>query len=191
MFIFESTSNTRAVLPGSTKYIRSDLPTSVTESERLWLLENGIATVIDLRTDKERLAMPCPLADDGRFTYHCIPLTDGDRVPDSVAAVPMSYIRMVDSEFERVMTILLSATGGVLYFCNAGKDRTGVVSAILLHRLGYDEEYIVKDYMQSRDNLYEKATVYLKEHPDVDVEVITPRESNIRELLAWYRSENR
>ena len=37
--------------------------------------------------------------------------------------------------------------------CTAGKDRTGVVSAILRHKIGMDSEYIIEDYMKSKDNL--------------------------------------
>ena len=151
--IFRSTKNTRPVLRDSLQYIRSDVPTEVSESEKEWLLAHGIRAVIDLRTEKERQNKPCPLADDARFSYTAVPLAGGDAVPQSPADVPSSYIGMVDEIFEELIEFLLTARTGVLYFCNAGKDRTGVVSAALLHRLGRPLSYIVGDYMLSKTNL--------------------------------------
>ena len=40
-----------------------------------------------------------------------------------------------------------------VYHCAAGKDRTGVVSAVLLGLLGVCDEVIVADYALSRRNL--------------------------------------
>ena len=43
-----------------------------------------------------------------------------------------------------------------------GKERTGVVSAIILKKLGYDEETIVEDYLKSKENLLDFMTDYVK-----------------------------
>ena len=40
-----------------------------------------------------------------------------------------------------------------VYHCAAGKDRTGVVSAILLGVLGVPDEIIVADYAATQENL--------------------------------------
>ena len=190
MLIFESTKNTRPILEDSVKYIRSDAPTRVSEQERCWLLANNVTTVIDLRTDAERAAKPCPLSADARFSYQCGPLKGGDTVPKAARDVSRSYIAMVDADFDRLITLLLDARVGVLYFCTAGKDRTGVVSAVLLYKLGLPTEYIVRDYMRSRENLAPMLAAYAAQHPDVDINVITPNEGYIREFLAWYIANN-
>ena len=189
MFIFECTMNTRPLISGSVKYRRSDVPTRVSEGECEALLSAGITTVIDLRTEAEREKKPCPLATDGAFVYHAIPLTNGDKIPRSVGEVSQSYIGMVDDNFRRVMDILLNCDGGALYFCSAGKDRTGVVSAALLYRLGYPIEYIVSDYLESAVALQPFVAAFLKERPDVDIEVITPRASYITEFIVWYKKK--
>ena len=186
MKIFESTKNTRPILPDSFSYIRSDLPLTVSESEREWLVGNGITTVVDLRTEAEITAMPCPLSEDGRFSYMKVALTGGDRIPASVDDVTASYIAMADGKLDGLVDFLLSLDTGALYFCSAGKDRTGVVSAALLYRLGASVEYIVRDYMASRENLSEALILYREKNPSVDIEVITPREEYIRGFLLWY-----
>jgi protein-tyrosine phosphatase len=39
--------------------------------------------------------------------------------------------------------------GNVLFHCTAGKDRTGVLAALLLHHLGLPHSEILKDYLQT------------------------------------------
>ena len=89
---FASTKNIRPVLPGSLRYIRSDVPLQVTEEEKQWLASHNITTVVDLRTERERAAKPCPLEQDGRFRWLHLPVTGGDALPESPAWVARSYI---------------------------------------------------------------------------------------------------
>ena len=185
-YIFESTVNTRPILEGSLRYIRSDVPVQVSESERVWLLEHDVTTIVDLRTDGERRRKNCPLAEDRRFRYHCRPVTGGDAVPPSVDDVSRSYLSMADERLMETIELMETAPSNVLYFCNAGKDRTGVVSAILLHRAGMSAEYIVGDYMKSRENLKERLEAFARQEPTVDISVVTPNERYIREFLEWY-----
>ena len=186
MSIFKSTRNTRPLLEGSLRYIRSDLPTEVSEEEREWLIAKGITTVLDLRTWEEQERERCPLMDDGRFSYCTLAVSGGDRLPATPDEVSVSYIAMVDEDFRDIIDLLLTAKTGVLYFCRAGKDRTGVVSAVLLHRLGMPASYIVDDYMKSRSNLEDLLREYARKNPAVNIDVITPKRRYMEEFLAWY-----
>ena len=185
-FIFESTQNTRPILEGSLRFVRSDVPTSVSEAEREWLIAKGITTVVDLRTAEESAGKECPLAKDDRFKYYLMPVTGGNRVPSSVDDVSKSYIAMADCRMNEIISFMLSSDSNVLYFCNAGKDRTGVVSAILLYKLGVSYEYIISDYMESKENLRDMLTSYSKLNPHIDINVITPNEQYIKEFIEWY-----
>ena len=80
---------------------------------------------------------------------------------------------------------ILNADTNVLYFCNAGKDRTGVVSAVLLHRLGMSRAYIVEDYMKSRENLKDLLDAFARQFPEVDRAVITPHPEYMEGFLDW------
>ena len=191
-YIFESTLNTRPILEDSLKYVRSDVPTVVTEKEKLWLLERNITVFIDLRTEEERLKKECPLEKDGRFQYYCMPITGGNTIPQSVDDVSKSYINMVDETLYRTINLILGTKSNVLYFCNAGKDRTGIVSAILLHKLGMDLAYIIDDYMKSKTNLKCMLDSFVKQNPTVNIDVITSHERYIEEFLKWFiRNETR
>ena len=85
---------------------------------------------------------------------------------------------------ERIISTIMEAETNVLFFCTAGKDRTGVVSALILKRLGFSEREIIADYMESKTNLLSFLTAYAAEHPEVDIRTILPREENIKTLLA-------
>lgn len=185
-----STKNTRAILPDSLRFIRSDVPCQITQEETEWLVKNQITTIVDLRADEERLQKECPLIHNPRFQYYCMPVTGGNVVPQTTDDVSESYIHMVDAQMERIIDVIWNAPSNVLYFCNAGKDRTGVVSAILLKKMGLDMDFIVADYMESKHNLEEMLVSYAKENTNVDIEIIAPHERYIREFLAWWREQS-
>jgi len=173
--LLESTANTRQVLPGSFRYLRSDAPLSPTGGDIAYLLEHGVTTLIDLRSDAEVQRHPCPLAENPRFTYHHMPVTGGNAMPDSPADVPLSYLRMVDAQMERILRTIQGAPAGVIFFCTAGKDRTGVVSALLQREAGLTPEEIAADYVLSGENLKGMFAAFHASHPDIDVEIYTPK----------------
>ncbi len=187
--IFKSTLNTRVILENNLNFIRSDVPTTVTEDEKVWLIENDITTVIDLRTEKERLKKICPLERDSRFSYYSMPVTGRDKIPDSVDSVSKSYINMVDESLYKTIDFILNSKTNVLYFCNAGKDRTGVVSAILLYKSGMSFDYIIDDYMKSKTNLKTALEAFANQNEEIDIKVITPDERYIKEFLEWFANK--
>lgn len=186
MHIFQSTRNTRPIIENSMRYIRSDVPTNITEDEKNWLLSNNITTIVDLRTDAERVRKHCPLMDDNRFSYYIFSVAGGDKVPSSTDDVSKSYSAMVDAQFDAMIEFLLNAKSNVLYFCNAGKDRTGVVSAVMLYKLGMSSEYIVNDYLKTKSNLETLLKEFARQNPTIDIDIITPHRRYIEEFLKWY-----
>ena len=186
--IFRHTRNTRWIIKNNYRYIRSDVPTEVSENELAFLKAHNILTIIDLRTESEQLAKPCPLKDIPDFRYLSMPVTGGNAVPESPEQVAVSYLAMLDDQMQKIIRTILNADSNVLYFCNAGKDRTGVVSAMLLKHLGYTDDYIIQDYMQSADNLKEMLCQFVKANPEINLEVITPHENYMKQFL--FRMQN-
>ena len=181
--LFGSTQNTRALPIGSLRYIRSEAPLNLTEQEIQWLLEHQITTLVDLRSTEEVASRPCPLAAHPAFGYHHLPVTGGGDTPASREDLHRVYRQMVDERMEEILQVLMNAPANAMYFCAAGKDRTGVVSALILSRLGVAENVIVADYMQSAENLMPMLQAYVQEHPEVDLDIILPRPENILNLL--------
>ena len=181
--LLKSTLNTRALPIGGMRYIRSDAPLYLSEEEIQWLLDNDITTLVDLRSTQELERKQCPLKDVAGFAYYHLPVAGGGDTPRSRDHLHEVYRGMVDEQMDTILDTILNAATNVMYFCTAGKDRTGVVSALLLKRLGASEDAIVEDYMKSKDNLMEMLTEYVKSHPEVDIDIIIPQEENIRKIL--------
>lgn len=150
-----------------------------------------MTTAVDLRSERECLARPCALEGRPEFHYLHLPVTGGDAVPRRPEEVPDSYLAMVDDRMAEILRAIEGTEDNVIYFCNAGKDRTGVVSALLLSRMGVSRAEIVADYMKSADNLREELTAYAAQHPEIDPAVITPCEDHINGFLDGLKTDLR
>lgn len=181
--LLQSTLNTRSLPLGSLRYIRSDYPGNLTDQEVKWLLQNDVTTIVDLREEKEYMVKPCRLEGEDGFIYYHLPVTGGGDTPESSDAVAGTYLAMLDEKMDKIIHTIMKAKSNVLYFCGAGKDRTGVVSAIILKKLGYSDHIIIEDYMETKDNLMGFLTSYVAEHPEVDINTKIPNENNIKRVL--------
>ena len=185
--LLQSTRNTRVLPTGTNQYFRSDFPDNLTDKEIQWLLDNNIITIVDLRSDEELLKKPCSLKEIEGFRYFHLPVTGGGDTPKSLEHLHLVYQQMIDDKMKNIIDTIMNAESKVMYFCTAGKDRTGVVSALILKRLGFSDEIIIDDYMKSKDNLMDMLTAYGNIHPEVDIEIITPHRSNMEQLLKQLR----
>lgn len=139
-------------------------------------------TLVDLRTEEEIAEKSIGWADE-RFRYVNMPVSGGCKIPRSTDKVCKAYIKMADVQMRKIIDFIEASQTSVMYFCNAGKDRTGVVSAILLLHNGADKERIVKDYMLSAENLREMLSNYGIDNPDIDINVIVPKPEYITRFL--------
>lgn len=181
--LLQSTLNTRALPTGDLRYIRSDFPGNLSDDEVQWLVDHNITTIVDLREEKEYKDKPCRLETEDGFTFFHMPVTGGGDTPCSPAAVAETYIGMLDEQMDKIINTIMNANTNVMYFCGAGKDRTGVVSAVILKKLGYSDNVIIDDYMETKENLMGFLTAYVKEHPEVDINIIIPNSENIKKIL--------
>ncbi len=188
MSLLVSTKNTRSILINSERFIRSDVPYNITDSERDWLIDHNIRTIVDLRTLDEQSQKPCVLQENNAFHYITLSVTGGNTIPESTDKVAESYLNMVDDVMTQIIETIMHAPTNVMYFCNAGKDRTGVVTAILLSYLGFDDQYIIDDYLLSGINLKNDLNTFAKNNSDIDIEVITPHKEYIEPIIEWARN---
>jgi protein tyrosine/serine phosphatase len=124
--------------------------------------EIALGDIIDLRSSAE-------LALDGRgplereaIRFHHLPLFDGARAqtggapPSFGATLADLYFGMIDyarGPIAKVVTVLARTSDPAVFHCAAGKDRTGVISALLLSLLGVRDDVIVADYAATREAL--------------------------------------
>lgn len=139
---------------------RSDALHHLTEADVRHLRDElGIAEVIDLRSSAEVYGGgPGALASEAIRIHH-LPLLDGE-VPRSPGAFELTlsdrYVLLAEfakTAIGRVIAALAAAEAPAVYHCAAGKDRTGVVSAVLLGLLGVPDEIIIADYAATAANL--------------------------------------
>jgi protein-tyrosine phosphatase len=122
----------------------------------------GVETIVDLRSPRELAAVANPLRDHGAYRH--LPLledADLDEVNrlDGIAAVYRWQLERRGAMFAAALDALAKAPpGGVVVHCHAGKDRTGLVTALLLSLAGVERDAIVDDYAlseQGQQALYE------------------------------------
>lgn len=159
------------------KFVRSDVPFEVSSEDIEMLLSNNINTVIDLRNDDEVLRKPCALKNNDRFEYYHYKIYGDGRIPTSEKDVPISYFEMIDDKnlMLPIMKTLSSAKDGVLYHCTAGKDRTGVISALLLSLAGVPKVDILADYQISHAYLDVMLREFCRNNIDIPAYIITPK----------------
>jgi protein-tyrosine phosphatase len=117
------------------------------------LVDNGLALVVDLRGPHETGANAHPFRDHPGVRYTNIALYSAlAPINLSVENFDMAqrYKDALDrcgSEIAAVFRAIISAPPGmVLCHCTAGKDRTGVISALILTLAGVSRADVAKDY---------------------------------------------
>ncbi len=136
------------------RLLRSDSPHDVSEGGLRALLDRGVSTVVDLRTVSERECLPSPLVGAGEVRDHHAPIfNDGDDFPRDLATASDVYcwwLRERSSGIAAAMTAIADAhSAPILVHCHAGKDRTGVIIALVLRLAGVTVDAIADDYAQS------------------------------------------
>jgi protein-tyrosine phosphatase len=125
-------------------------PAEMDELRRL-----GCATIIDLRGPDELALHPNPFAAvRNGVAYHNISLFSGldparspaETAEDVLLALYCQALEDCGAAFVLVLRVIAAAPGPALFHCTAGKDRTGMIAALLLQVAGTPRERIIEDY---------------------------------------------
>jgi protein-tyrosine phosphatase len=161
------------------------------------LAELGLRTVVDLRTQFE--AETAPSALDGlavRLEHISILSGDLQSLPLELDAI---YRYMIDDCGEAIAAAIrvLCAADALpgLVHCSAGKDRTGVVIALVLAVLGVPDQVIAADYALSATYLDPDRTPAIGQlqastglGDDLTRTLLTSPPALILDTLAWARA---
>jgi rhodanese-related sulfurtransferase len=142
---------------------RSDTLHELTSSDVDTLRSMGLATVVDLRTPRElERTGRGPLGPEPLGYRHLSVIGDGDAEGEAVAgpsaddlsARYLWYLEVGAAALSEALTVLGEPANYPLVFhCAAGKDRTGVLAALVLDLLGVAPEAIVDDYVITADRM--------------------------------------
>jgi len=176
----EGTTNTRDIGGYQTsdlrtlrwrQIIRSENLSRLTASDFQKLEEMGLKTVIDLRTDKEHDRSPTVWLGDNPPEFFHFPVGDAhndwfkaqrkmmrrNSFTEKQALEHMvEGYRMIAEvgppSYQKLMDVVLDQSNWpVLIHCNAGKDRAGVATALILEALGVDRETIMEEFLLTNE----------------------------------------
>lgn len=192
--LLKTTLNTRELggyrIQGEKSYtrfnalIRSDIQRCPSEEDLDFLRRNNITTIIDMRGRQDVMMAPSGFAGLEEFEYHNIPIDEGSGVPESVEAVPGSYVAIATAKnMPEVFRLIAASKTGVMFNCTAGKDRTGVVSALILWLCGVSREDILFDYMLTKECNRERFVLIHENYPEIDMNIVIPNEGYMCKFL--------
>jgi protein-tyrosine phosphatase len=158
---------------GKTRFgsiVRADSVRQLSDEGWKALVDYGVKTVVDLRADEELEADPpaelpvevlhVPFMETDRSDWQAI---EGEldaavkAAPDTATATRDVYLIFLE-RFDRnvaaaVRAVADAPAGGVVIHCAGGKDRTGLLTAFLLHVAGVGTDEIAQDYALSEERL--------------------------------------
>jgi protein-tyrosine phosphatase len=141
------------------RLFRADGLTRLTEGDLEIFQELGVATVIDLRTVLEVETQGRFMWDIDGIAYHHLPLTD--TLPGEEQAPEWHLPRFVTARYLQMLSEGAETVAGAIrllaesdrqpavFHCSVGKDRTGVLAAVVLGCLGVPDDAIIEDYALS------------------------------------------
>jgi protein-tyrosine phosphatase len=134
------------------RLFRSANPDALSPAGWTELQDEGIRTIVDLRNDyeladevsrpDELLVLRCPIEDQSDDDFMAV---WGDRLgsPEYYPEVLRLWPELVSAA---IAAIADAQPGGVLVHCMAGRDRTGMITAMVLELLDVDRDSIASNY---------------------------------------------
>ncbi|GIH20620.1 tyrosine-protein phosphatase [Rugosimonospora africana] len=134
----------RQIRPGA--LLRSDSHGRLSPTGIAAVRASGVSQILDLRWSAEIARDPSPLAADPAYRH--VPLIA--ELAEQGTTMPDAYRSMLDHNQQQIAsaftTIAEAPPGGVAVHCSAGRDRTGVLIALVLAVAGVPTQRIAADY---------------------------------------------
>jgi protein-tyrosine phosphatase len=167
---------------GETRFgqvVRADSVRRLTDAGWQALVDYGIRTIVDLRSDEELEADPpaelpveavhVPFLEDREDVWKEVEAASV-RAADHTEAVRAVYLIFLEhfrpNVAAAVSAVVEAPEGGVVVHCMGGKDRTGLTTAFLLRLAGVGIEDIAADYALSEERLRARHERWFAEAAD-------------------------
>ena len=153
------------------RLLRTGNISEITPADEQYLLDYGLRTIIDLRSPAECKQNPdkeldnvehyaCPLSAEDNTGGHGLDMSKefAEYRKNQYAGFKLMCRRYhhhilsksAKQSFHHIIELIAeNDDGAILYHCSEGKDRTGLVTIIILYILGVDMEVIRQDYLYS------------------------------------------
>ena len=159
--------------------VRADSVRQLSDDGWKALVDYGVRTIVDLRSDEELAADPpaelpvdtvhVPFFDDRGDVFEEVEAASS-AAAGHAAATQAVYLIFLE-HFRRnvasaIRAVVDTETGGVVVHCHGGKDRTGLVTAFLLRLAGVSVENVAADYALSEKRLRTRHEQWFAEAAD-------------------------
>lgn len=174
--------------------LRGGRLSELTPKSQQTLLDYGLKKIIDLRRPSELADSPSVFANSEVVRYYNIPLIEEEsliRKFDSLTELYEGILANSQAQIREILEIIAdSANEAVMVNCTGGKDRTGIIMALLLGIANVPAITIAEDYALSNgyltslnDSLREKAAAagYNMEHFEM---LLTSKKESMLETLS-------
>ncbi|MBK0394212.1 tyrosine-protein phosphatase [Ramlibacter algicola] len=159
--------NVRTVRVRPRTLFRSDHLGALDAHDAAQIQALGLRRVLDFRGVHERTSAACcvpgvdvhSLAIEPTIVQVLAQLVQAGRRLDEADVVHhmqdtyRGFVRGSARRFAEFFELLLASDEPTVFHCTAGKDRTGMAAALVLHALGATREEILRDYLLTNDRL--------------------------------------
>jgi protein-tyrosine phosphatase len=165
--------------------IRTDNHDRLTTAGVSMLRESGVTRIVDLRSGSEAERYPSPFRFEPEYVSQTL-LDEADEHGQTLVYQVKTNLEIYKIMLERysgligkaVTAIANAPVGGVVIHCHAGKDRTGLITALALSIAGVDPSVIAEDYAAT--------DVYLADH--YAAELKSAKDESTREYLRSFQN---
>lgn len=187
------------------KFYRSGHLNKLKEKSFDELEKLGIKEIIDLRNSKEIAQKPDHLPGNIIYKNYSAFEDEGDQLDQAKKLVLKGKVDGSDADtrmlefykdyvtenpeiIKKIINEILESDQPILYHCTAGKDRTGITTALILTILKFDKETIYNDYLLS--NNYRKKLVDKRLNLANNLHFLYPKmDINVLEKLSWVETD--
>lgn len=179
------------------RFLRGDGLNKLSECDIQYLKDYGVKVILDLRSEKERQDFPdATLHTPGIETIQ-IPFMSGE-IDDVTKAFDVAksfklgdfYLQLLKDKdlVRKVMSSVADAPQGCLLFhCSAGKDRTGILSMLLLSLVGVSREDIIANYQVTYTYLKANKNLFSSIPKDMDMSCMFSDAENMQKCLDYIK----
>lgn len=179
------------------RFLRTDAPIDLDENEKDFLYNYPIGTQIDLRSDHEIQEHPSVFANTSQMRYFHVPiiqfvdedmdiLRQLDHVENSMGDFYIYMLSEKKSAFYDIFRHMIKIKKGcILFNCTHGKDRTGIVAALLLLLAGVSTENVIQNYEISYHYLRPLVDPLIEKMPAHKKSIFRSDRENMKKMLSY------
>jgi protein-tyrosine phosphatase len=145
-------------------FIRAGNLDQLSLTGRQQLLDYGVYTIIDVRDEWEAQNFPNPFVDATAVTYLNLPLIGNRLSGDAdwktaseqytrLHELYITYLTHCQPQIRAIIAAIADSRPATIIYCHAGKDRTGLVTALLLGAVGVPIPVIAEDYAETNRHI--------------------------------------